>query len=460
MRTTLAGVAALAILTAAGCGGSGSASPGPAPTAKTIGPGSIAAGHPAAAWPVYGGNNSHADVASAALAGQPLVAWRARLDGAVYGQPLLVGNLVIAATENDSLYGLEATSGRVAWRTHVGTPVRLADLPCGDVDPLGITGTPVYDQANGLVYAVAETAGYHHVLVGVSATSGTLTVQRDIPAPDGNPRNDQQRPGLVIEDGRVYVAFGGLYGDCGQYRGSVVGVPLTGSGAIVSYVVPTAREGAIWGTAGPVLGPDGTLYVSTGNGSVTSTSFDGSDAVTALSPALRQTGIFAPVTWLQDSKNDADLASSQPTLLANGQLLALGKSSTAYLLDPRHLGGVGGQMAQAQVCPAYGATAVTASTVYEPCADGGIAAVSVTGTRIRVLWRGPANAAGSPVVGGDAVWVTDYSSGTLYELNPATGATEHTLSLGTGLPHFASMSMSGTHAYIGTDSGVVSVSGA
>lgn len=462
MRTTLAGVAALAIgtaLTVAGCGGSGGASPGPAPTAKTIGPSSIAAGHPAAAWPVYGGNNSHTDVASAALAGQPMVAWRARLDGAVYGQPLLVGNLVITATENDSLYGLEAASGRVVWRTHVGTPVRLADLPCGDVDPLGITGTPVYDQANGLVYAVAETAGYHHVLVGVSATNGTLTVQRDIPAPDGNPRNDQQRPGLVIEDGRVYVAFGGLYGDCGQYRGSVVGVPLTGSGAIVSYVVPTAREGAIWGAAGPVLGPDGTLYVSTGNGSVSSTSFDGSDAVTALSPALRQTGIFAPATWLQDSKNDADLSSSQPTLLANGQLLALGKSSTAYLLDPRHLGGVGGQVAQAQVCPAYGATAVTASTVYEPCSDGGIAAVSVTGTRIRVLWRGPANAAGSPVVGGDAVWVTDYSSGTLYELNPATGATEHTLSLGTGLPHFASMSMSGTRAYIGTSNGVVSVSG-
>jgi outer membrane protein assembly factor BamB len=465
MRTTLAGLAALALgamLTAAGCGSSaGAASSGPTPAAKTIGPGSAAAGaHPAAAWPVYGGNNAHTGVASAAPAGQPRIAWRTSLDGAVYGQPLLAGNLVIAATENDSLYGLEAASGRVVWRTHVGTPVPLADLPCGDIDPLGITGTPVYDQANGLVYAVAETAGYHHVLIGVSAVTGTLTVRRDIPAPDGNPRNDQQRPGLVIEDGRVYVAFGGLYGDCGQYRGSVVGVPLDGSGALVSYVVPTAREGAIWGTAGPVTGPDGTLYVSTGNGSVTSTSFDGSDAVTALSPALHQTGIFAPATWLQDSKGDADLSSTQPALLADGRLLADGKSGIAYLLDARHLGGVGGQVAQAQVCAAYGATAVSGSTVYEPCSDGGIAAVNVTGTRIRVLWRGPASAAGSPVVGGGAVWVSDYSAGTLYELNPATGATEHTLSLGTGLPHFASMSMSGSRAYIGTNQGVLSISGA
>jgi hypothetical protein len=47
-------------------------------------------------------------------------------------------------------------------------------------------------------------------------------------------------------------------------------------------MVPTPREGAIWGTAGPVAGPDGTLYVGVGNGSVTSTSINGSDSVTAV----------------------------------------------------------------------------------------------------------------------------------------------------------------------------------
>jgi outer membrane protein assembly factor BamB len=173
------------------------------------------------------------------------VSWRAHLDGAVYGQPLLVGNLVIAATENDSIYGLRQATDKVAWRRHVGTPVPLADLPCGNIDPLGITGTPVYDAGNGLVYAVAETSGYHHALVGVSVSTGAIQVVRDIPTPDGRSRYDQQRPGLAIEDGRVYVAFGGLYGDCGSYRGSVVGVPLAGRGPLVSYVVPTAREGAV-----------------------------------------------------------------------------------------------------------------------------------------------------------------------------------------------------------------------
>ena len=460
-QTSVAAAMAIGIMITAACGGSagasGAASTGAAPTARTIGP--QPAG-PAAAWPTYGRNPQRTNVASAAPAGRLSITWRTHLDGAVYGQPLLVGNLVIAATENDSVYGLAAATGRILWRANVGRPVPLADLACGDIDPLGITGTPAYDQANGLVYAVAETAGYHHVLVGISVTNGAVKVQRDIPTPDGQPRYDQQRPALAIEDGRVYIAFGGLYGDCGPYRGSVVGVPLTGNGSPISYVVPTAREGAIWGTAGPVTGPSGTLYVSTGNGSVSSASFDGSDAVTALSPALRQTAIFAPSTWRQDSQDDADLGSAQPALLSNGTLLADGKNGTAYLLKEAHLGGVGGQLAETSVCDAYGGTAVSGSTVYEPCADGGTAAVSVSGNQLRVRWRGPANAAGSPVVGGGAVWVVDWSGGTLYQLNQATGAPMRTLRLGTTLPHFASMSMSGTHLYIGTNAGVTAVVGA
>jgi outer membrane protein assembly factor BamB len=477
MRLTRAARLAAAALTggvlaaAAGCSGSpgnGSGGAGTssdsAPPSKSLTSPPDRAGHPGADWRTYGHDVARTGVAVGVAtvngSGPLHVSWGVHLDGAVYGQPLLVGNLVIAATENDSIYALDQATGNVIWRTHAGTPVPLADLPCGNIDPLGITGTPVYDADNGLVYAVAETSGYHHVLLGVSVSDGTIQVERDIPAPDGQPRYDQQRPGLTIEDGRVYVAFGGLYGDCGPYRGSVVGIPLDGAGSMVSYVVPTAREGAVWGTAGPVIGPSGTLYVSVGNGSTSSTTFDGSDSVTALSPALRQVGIFAPSTWHADSEHDLDLGSTQPALLASGMLLALGKSGTAYLVSAAHLGGVGGQVAQANVCPAYGAAAVAGSTVYEPCEQGGMAAISTAGNKIRVLWRGPSSAWGSPVVGGGAVWVTDWTAGTLYELDPATGTTRNSVSLGTTLPHFASLSMTGSHAYLGTSQGVVAVAGA
>ena len=311
-RSRRTGRAVLAVLlaglacAAGGCGaaGAGGQSTGPAPSARTIpagSPGTGDAGHaayPAAAWGQFGNSAAKTGAASsAAAAGHLSVAWRAGLDGAVYGQPLVIGNLVVAATENDSLYALNSGTGQVAWRRHLGSPVPLADLPCGDIDPLGITGTPAYDRDNGLVYAVAELAGYRHVLFGLSVSSGAVMVVRDIPAPDGEARYDQQRPAVTIEDGRVYVTFGGLAGDCGPYTGSVVGVPVSGAGALVSYLVPTRKGGAIWGTAGPVAGPGGTLYVSSGNGAAAGGTFDGSDSVTALTPGLKRAGIFAPVTW-------------------------------------------------------------------------------------------------------------------------------------------------------------------
>jgi outer membrane protein assembly factor BamB len=445
-----------------GTGGDGTSS-GPAPSTRTLSPAPSGEAQPAAAWPTFGRDFARsgvaAGVAPAGGSGSLQVGWRVHLDGAVYGQPLLVGSMVIAATENDSLYALDQVTGKVRWRTHVGTPVPLAELPCGNIDPLGITGTPVYDPSSGIVYAVAETSGYHHVLVGISVTDGRLEVERDIPTPDGQPRYDQQRPALTLQAGRVYVAFGGLAGDCGPYRGSVVSIGVSGSGPIASYIVPTPREGAIWAPGGPATGPDGTLYVSVGNGSETSTTFDDSDSVTALSPALHRTGVFAPSSWHSDNASDLDLGPTQPALLPGGMLFADGKSGTAYLVSSARLGGVGGQVDQAQVCPAFGTAAVQGSTVYEPCEQGGLAAISTVGSKIRILWRGPGNAWGSPVIGGGAIWVTDWKAGTLYELGQATGATRASLSLGTSLPHFSSMSMTGRRAYLGTMDGVVSVSG-
>ena len=72
-------------------------------------------------------------------------AWTAGpLDGALYAEPLLDGDNVIVATEDDSVYDFDAVSGRQLWRDTLGTP-RTSNFPCGDIKPLGITGTPVID---------------------------------------------------------------------------------------------------------------------------------------------------------------------------------------------------------------------------------------------------------------------------------------------------------------------------
>jgi outer membrane protein assembly factor BamB len=464
IRTCCVTLGALAVV-AACASSSGQAAPVTSITPRSLN--APAAGGPThsgpgAAWGTFDQNLARTGPATGVdpAATKLTVAWRARLDGAVYGQPLVVGNTVIAATENDSVYALSESSGKVTWRAHLGTPVPLSSLPCGDINPLGITGTPVYDHGNGLVYVVAEVTGYHHVLFGLSALSGHVSVERDIPAPDHNPRNDQQRPALTISGGRVYVSFGGLTGDCGQYRGSVVGIPLSGTGPLAEYVVPTKREGAVWGVPGPVIVPGGTMYVSVGNGAATSGAFDGSDSVTALSPTLHRLGIFAPTTWPADNAGDLDLGSTSPVLLPDGRALALGKRGTAYLLNAGHLGGVGGQIAQLSVCAAYGGGIADGDVAYEPCSSGGMAAIAVRPASLRVLWRGPGSGWGSVTLGGGAVWVPAPGAGALYELDPATGHVRAQVSLGDSLSRFASVSLAGNRAFAPTLDGVTAVTGA
>jgi len=480
-------VLAAAALALAACTGtpstaSGAGHPATAtPTAtRTVSPtaghpttaGGPTATYPGAAWPTYNQNPARTGIAPGLAAAGPLSRkWTAALDGAVYGQPLVVGGLVIAATESDTVYALDEATGKTVWSAHLAAPVPQSELNgCGDIFPLGITGTPVYDQANGLVYAVAETTVngvVAHELFGLSVSDGAVMVRRDvdITSAANQPAYNQQRPALTIEDGRVYVAFGGLYGDCGSYIGSVVGVPLSGSGSLISWHTPTSREGAVWGTGGPVTGPGGSLWISNGNGAAgPGDGYDGSDSVTELSPALQRTGYFAPGTWATDNASDLDLGSTQPVLAAGDAVFVMGKGGVGYLLAATHLGGIGGQLAEQSICNARGAAAVAGSTVYEPCQDGGMAAIDVdAATRtIKVLWRGPADANGSPVIGGGAVWVTSYSDdgGTLYELNPATGAVEQQIAIGQGMPHFSSLSLSGSTAYVSTLSGITAVSGA
>jgi outer membrane protein assembly factor BamB len=466
-RAVLAATACVMTAGVAACTSGTVAPAGPGtPPQRTLGGGTSGPGtEAAAAWPEFNKNAARTGVVAGLPAAGPLsLRWTARLDGAVYGQPLVVGDMVIAATENDSVYALSESTGHVLWRTHVGTPVPRSSLLCGDIDPLGITGTPVYDATNGLVYAVAETTGYYHVLFGLSVSDGAVKVRRDIPAPDGNPRNDQQRSGLTIDAGRVYVAFGGLYGDCGQYKGSVVGVPLSGGGQLISWHTPTSREGAVWGSGGPVVGPGSDLWVSTGNGAAgPGQPYDGSDSVTRLSPLLVRADFFAPAVWADDNASDLDLGSTQPALAAGNSAFIMGKRGVGYLLDTTSLGGIGHQLAAKPICPAYGAAAVDGDTVYEPCSSGGMAAITVNAAdrTISAAWRGPSGAAGSPVVGGGAVWVTRYSDsgGTLYELDPASGAVKSQLSIGEGLPHFSSLSLAGGTAFVSTLHGVVAIDG-
>jgi polyvinyl alcohol dehydrogenase (cytochrome) len=332
--------------------------------------------------------------------------------------------------------------------------VPLSALPCGDINPLGITGTPAYDSVTGSLFAVAEVTGFQHILFALDPATGAVRWSRVVDLAGDDPRTHQQRPALAVANGYVYIGFGGLAGDCGQYVGEEVGVPASGVGATISYRVPTTREGAIWSTGGPVIDSAGNLYVSVGNGASTTT-YDGSDSVLELSPTLQLLSFFAPSTWAADNAGDADLGSLSPVLVPGGWVFIAGKSGTGYVLHQGSLGGIGGQVSSATVCTGFGGAAQSGGTIYVPC-TGSLREVQVgTNGSLTPGWQSGA-AGGPPVIGGGAVWSVNTSAGSLVALNPATGATLGSIAVG-AVPHFVSPTLWQDRVLVGTMAGISSV---
>ena len=368
------------------------------------------------------------------------------LDGQLFGEPLVVSDRVYVATENDTVYALSAATGEIAWSARLGTPVPSKLLPCSNINPtVGITGTPVIDQARHEIFVVADelrNGRPAHLLAGLNTDSGQVELSRDVDPPGQPPANILQRTGLTLDDGRVYFGFGGNAEDCGFYRGRLASVPESG-GTPRFFTVdarPGHSQGAIWmGGAAPAVGANGDLWVATGNGSVHSHrhGYDYSDAVLEISPSLRLLQFFAPANWRIDNADDLDM-STEPVLLPDGQVILAGKSQVVYLLDGGHLGGIGKQQAEiSPVCSTNmdGGSADPGMIAYLPCLSG-IIAVKATRSppALHVLWSSSVGG-GPPIMAGGMVW-TIGQNGRLYGLDPATGKVRQRAAIGMPANHF------------------------
>ena len=428
----LIAVGLLVLLSGCGPGGAAAqrAKQAPAPLKAAA---SQAAAGPAAAWPTYGGGPDRWESYPEASVRGLRPAWTTpALDGAVYAQPIWQGSLAYIATENDTVYAVRLKTGRTVWRRHLGTPVPLGDLPCGDIGPLGITGTPVL--AGGRLYVAAEVEPVQQRLYALDARTGRVLRSWSLDLPGTHAYAQQQRGALTYLSGTVYVPLGGLYGDCGPYVGQVVAIHP--GRAAFAYRVPTARGGAIWATAGLALGGDGDLYAATGN-SASTRAWDGGDSVLRLSPALKLLGYFAPRNFPQLNEADLDLGSTAPLPLPGGRLFQIGKEGTGYLLDARELGGIGHPLASGAVCAgAYGGDAYGGGLLYVPCTNG-LVALRLTGQGFFAAWRQSGWDAGPPAVGGGAVFSVDEESGQLEVLAASSGRVLARETLGS-VPHFDS----------------------
>ncbi|HEX6464899.1 MAG TPA: SBBP repeat-containing protein, partial [Vicinamibacterales bacterium] len=296
--------------------------------------------------------------------------------GPVYAQPLYVTNgpagaaAYIVATEQNIVEAIDASDGSQLWQVnppaaaHLGTPVPRPSLNCGDIDPVGITGTPVIDPDARLIFLDAMStpdagATKQHLIYALSLDDGSTQWMVDVSTLSYNglnfdPSAQNQRGALLLNAGMLYVPYGGHFGDCTDfdgtpYHGWVVAVPETNPTGAVAWATDGSQAG-IWSVGG--LTTDGTsLFAATGNTSQTTTTWSGGEAIIRLGLDDTFSGnpadFFTPSNWSTLDQFDLDLGGAAPLIVdvpgatPSRLIVALGKSGVAYLLDRDNLGGIG-----------------------------------------------------------------------------------------------------------------------
>ncbi|HZT23094.1 MAG TPA: hypothetical protein VFB55_09325, partial [Verrucomicrobiae bacterium] len=332
--------------------------------------------------------------------------------GNVYAQPLYIEGgtngraIVIAVTESNNVYALDAASGKIIWQRNVGTPVPRSALPCGDINPLGITGTPVVDLASRTLFFDAMTtpdggATKKHLIFALNVDTGAVLpgwpVDVNAAAQSGtnhfNSSVQNQRGALAIVSNIVYVPYGGHAGDCGIYHGWIVGVPINNPTNVLAWST-TAVGGGAWAVGG-VASDGSSPFIATGNTFGVST-WAGGEAIIRFQPGPVFSGLtndfWAPPNWGELDGGDIDLGGSGPLLVdvpgasPSKLVVALGKDGNAYLLNRTNLGGITVPVAEMHVSTApiiqAAATYRTAQGTYVVfrADSGGLAAFRITAT--------------------------------------------------------------------------------
>jgi hypothetical protein len=427
--------------------------------------------------------------------------FRAEFAGHLYAQPLYweepgsKRRLVIVATEDDAVFALDATTGRPVWKQSLGAPVPLRALPCGNIDPDGITGTPVIDRARQALYLdafVERASGPTHLVFALSLKDGAVLPgwPVDVAGALGakhqlfDPRTQGERGALTLLDGRVYVPFGGNLGDCGDYHGWVIGIAQDRPNSVRAWRT-RARGGGIWAPGG--IASDGkSLFVVTGNTFDAARWSDG-EAVLRLAPDLRpiakRQDFFAPTDWEALDNEDADLGATNALLLdvaARGTvqtlILALGKDGRAYLLSRQNLGGIGGALARIKAStepirtapaayPAPDGVRVAFQGEGADCPKSGksgdLTVLEIragTPPRIATAWCGGVSGGGAPIVtttnghSDPIVWMLGAEGdGRLYAFRGDTGEPLFTSPRLAGLRHFQTLIATRDRLYVGAD---------
>jgi len=342
------------------------------------------------------------------------------VDGYIYGQPLYLPavavpdkgthNIVYVATERNSVYAFNADAqGEPLWQVSFlvngATSVPSGDVRCSQIAPeIGITSTPVIDDRTGTIYLVAmtkESGNYVHRLHALDVATGAerfgspVVIQASSPGTaDGGdtvafePRNYKQRPGLLLLNGIVYLAWSS-HCDIGRYHGWFMSYDARTLRQLkVFNNTPNGNQGSFWqGGAAPAADENGNIYLVAGNGTfdfATGGANLGESYIKLRTRRPRRPGFspfvatrfvhdgldladyFTPFNYNSLNQRDLDVGSAGVALLGDEAgseahphlMIGAGKEGRLYLLDRDNLGQLSGAQADSQIVASSGANAI------------------------------------------------------------------------------------------------------
>jgi outer membrane protein assembly factor BamB len=324
------------------------------------------------------------------------------VDGNVFAQPLYAANVefkggpardvLYVATEKNNVYAIDANSGEQIWSRNLGAPVPALDITAFGRGPLqmgnswdykdlypdiGITSTPVIDIRSATIFVVAKTkegmspgAEYHYRLRAIDMRTGadaqaTVEIEGSVPgsaidAKDHrivfNPFLQLNRPGLLLLDGKVYVAFGS-HGDAGPFHGWIFAYNSSAINQppIIFCSTPDRdgeqapddpretiewNRGGIWQSGtGLAADEEGAIYLATGDGA-----WDGErnfgNSFLKLNERLEVIDWFTPWNYADLDSQDLDVGSTGAVLLPGRVVIGGGKEGKLYVIHRDHLGHV------------------------------------------------------------------------------------------------------------------------
>jgi hypothetical protein len=313
------------------------------------------------------------------------------VDGLVDAQPLYLSqlsvagaahNVVIVATEHDSVYAFDADTGTALWQVSlIGAGETTSDdRNCGQVTPeIGVTSTPVIDRkagAHGTIFIVAMTkdssSNYHQrlhaldITTGAEITGSPTEITATYGATTFAPGSYKERPALLLNNGTIYTSWSS-HCDDGPYGGWIIALSESTLAITSALNVATGASGSGYGSQGPSIwmsggGPAadaaGNVYVLTANGRFETTLSvagfpSGGDygnsfvKIASTNGTLGVSDYFTMSGEIAESSADDDLGSGGVMLLpdmtdAGGTVRQLavgaGKDGNLYVVDRNNMG--------------------------------------------------------------------------------------------------------------------------